>query len=217
MSIEGGKVATGGMSRTERRKAETRKRIIDTAMELFNQQGFDETTVDQIAIEADVAKGTIYNHFPEKEAIINAHIQEVIKEQGPEAIALWQQLPDTRSRLISALKQSLQWMHIDMRSELYEKYFTYKMSKVVQSLKGQGPNVSSGFRAVLENILKQGQIRGEVREDLEVPFLAAQLELNYFVIAICWVVYPEMSSINESIENSVALFLDGAGKRPCDN
>lgn len=57
-------------SRIERKKEETRKKIISVAMDLFNRQGFDQTTVEQIAEVADVAKGTVFNYFPAKDAIV---------------------------------------------------------------------------------------------------------------------------------------------------
>lgn len=54
----------------ERKKGEIRSRIIDTAMDLLDKQGFEATTVDQIAEKADVAKSILYNYFPAKEAIL---------------------------------------------------------------------------------------------------------------------------------------------------
>lgn len=41
------------------------------AMALIRAYGFEETTMEQIAEEADIAKGTLYNYFPAKEAIIS--------------------------------------------------------------------------------------------------------------------------------------------------
>ncbi|MDD3270044.1 MAG: TetR/AcrR family transcriptional regulator [Syntrophomonadaceae bacterium] len=197
-------------NRTERKKAETRKKIMAVAMDLFNRQGFEQTTIDQIAMEADVAKGTIYNHFPEKEAIISEYIFSLVSEQGPDMLALLRKLPDTRSRLITALHKSLEWMQVDLNNDLYEKYFTYKMSKAAQALKGHGPSVSSGFRTVLEQIFVWGKESGEIRDDVDCSFLADQLELNHIIRLIFWVTYPQMSSIHESIEINVELFLNGA-------
>ncbi len=200
-------------SRTERKKEKTKQTIINVAMDLFMKQGFEQTTMDQIALEADVAKGTIYNHFPEKEAIISEHIQRVIREQAPAMIEQLEELPDTRSRLIAALNKSMEWMHIDLNDDLYERYFSYKMAKGPQVLRGQGPNLSSGFRTILESILEMGKQSGEIRKDVDGQFLAAQLELNYTIIAICWVTNPEMSSIQDSIAGTVELFLNGASSR----
>jgi AcrR family transcriptional regulator len=57
------------VSRRERKKEETKERIFTTAMKLFKSQGFEATTIDEIAAKADVAKGTFFNYFPRKEAV----------------------------------------------------------------------------------------------------------------------------------------------------
>jgi AcrR family transcriptional regulator len=54
----------------ERNANATRSRIAETALELFVRQGFAETTIDQIAESAGVARRTIFRHFDGKEAIL---------------------------------------------------------------------------------------------------------------------------------------------------
>ena len=56
--------------RRERKKEETKRKIFQAATKLFADKGFDATTVDEIAAAADVSKGTFFNYFPKKEAII---------------------------------------------------------------------------------------------------------------------------------------------------
>ncbi len=63
--------------RRERKKRETRRRIVEAATRLFSERGFDAPTVDDIAAAADVAKGTIYNYFDSKEAILFEFLLEV--------------------------------------------------------------------------------------------------------------------------------------------
>ena len=58
--------------RRERKKEETRRRITHCALELFHEKGFEATTVDEITERADVAKGTFFNYFPRKEAVLQA-------------------------------------------------------------------------------------------------------------------------------------------------
>ncbi len=207
-------------SRTERKKEETRKKILAVAMDLFKRQGFDKTTVDQIAMEADVAKGTVFNHFPEKEAIIVEHVKRVIGAQGVETIEYLDSLPDTRTRLIAALQKSLEWMHVDLTNDLFERYYTYKMSKVVQAFRERDPGISSGFRTILQHILELGKESGEIRPDISIAdniFLAAQLEFHLFISAIVWLNYPELISINERIERDVEFFLKGVENKSGDS
>ena len=51
-------------------KAETRKRIVSAAKALFRTKGFDSATTRDIAKEAGIATGTMFNYFPSKEAIV---------------------------------------------------------------------------------------------------------------------------------------------------
>ncbi len=203
-------------SRMERKKEETRKKILTVAMDLFKRQGFDKTTVDQIAMVADVAKGTVFNHFPEKEAIIYEHIQSVIREQTPAMLEYLNKLPDTRTRLIAALQKSLEWMHIDVSNDLFERHFTYKMSQAVKAIKHLDGNVGTGFSTILVHVFKLGIESGEIRPDVNAGIMVG-LEYNYFFSALWWVNHPELISINESIEKNVDCFLKGVENKSCDS
>src|SRR5215210_1896064 len=55
--------------RRARLKAETRERILQSALGLFQKKGFDGTTTKEIARKARVAEGTIFNYFRTKEDI----------------------------------------------------------------------------------------------------------------------------------------------------
>lgn len=77
------------MGRRERKKLQTRKALVDAAMRLFEQKGFDRTMVTEIAAAADVSERTFYLHFPAKEDIVIGTAQERM-EAGLHAIATWQ-------------------------------------------------------------------------------------------------------------------------------
>ena len=73
-------VATGppvGPGRRERKVAETRRAILDSARALFETEGYAETTVEQIADAADVAVRTFFRYFPTKESLLFAEFDEV--------------------------------------------------------------------------------------------------------------------------------------------
>jgi AcrR family transcriptional regulator len=68
MTAEGRHGPAGPHSgRRERKKAEVRQRICDAATALFLRQGFDQVSVSEIAEAADVARPTVFAHFPRKE------------------------------------------------------------------------------------------------------------------------------------------------------
>lgn len=58
------------VGRRERKKAATRQTIIDAALELFLERGFDTVSVREIADRADVSPTTVFAHFPQKEALL---------------------------------------------------------------------------------------------------------------------------------------------------
>jgi AcrR family transcriptional regulator len=54
----------------ERRRLETRDRIVDSAADLFAERGFDAVSVMEIARKAGVVEKTVFNHFPVKEGLV---------------------------------------------------------------------------------------------------------------------------------------------------
>jgi AcrR family transcriptional regulator len=70
--------APGGANRRERNKQRTREAIETTALELYSAQGFDQTTVDQIADAADVSLRTFFRYFRSKEQVLFDHEVEVV-------------------------------------------------------------------------------------------------------------------------------------------
>lgn len=67
------------MNKRQAQKANTRQTIRQTAKELFSQQGFETTTIRQIAKESGVASGTLFIHFPNKNAILADILYEDIE------------------------------------------------------------------------------------------------------------------------------------------
>jgi AcrR family transcriptional regulator len=64
----------------DRKKDATRQLIEDVAWDLFGSQGFDATTVQQIAEQANVAPRTFFRYFPTKEAVLYPELDGLLHE-----------------------------------------------------------------------------------------------------------------------------------------
>jgi AcrR family transcriptional regulator len=65
----------GATGLRERKKQQTRQRLIDVALELFDERGFDRVPVSEVARAADVSEATVFNYFPTKEDLIYAGME----------------------------------------------------------------------------------------------------------------------------------------------
>lgn len=86
----------------ERKKLRIRRALTDTALRLFQEQGFHQTTLEQLVDEAEVSMRTFFRYFPSKEAVAMAAEEDlwdaVVEQAGHVEI---------RGSILDALRQAL--------------------------------------------------------------------------------------------------------------
>ena len=198
-------------NRTAKRKQQTRREIIEIAMKLFQRQGFETTTMDQIATEADIARKTLYNHFPIKEAIVDAYVRNQSKELAEPTLQSLESYPDTASRLLAALDTAYAW--VENNPALTGICLGYRMKNMWRS--GRCENEETGTQGLMAEILRRGQAAGEIRTDIPVKLLVMQIDMLRGSIVMDWLRDREQFKLREEIVRIVDLFLYGAaGKKP---
>ena len=68
--------------RIDRRKARTRRALIDAARRILAEQGTTDVSIQEITDTADVGFGSFYNHFETKAELFEAAVREVLDEYG---------------------------------------------------------------------------------------------------------------------------------------
>lgn len=67
-------------------KGTTKHEILDAALELFSVQGYEATSISQLAEAVGIRKASLYSHFENKQAILDALIQTTMEEYGKHSI-----------------------------------------------------------------------------------------------------------------------------------
>jgi AcrR family transcriptional regulator len=89
-----------------KRQTDRRNRLIQTAVALVYQQGFHQTTLADIAQQAQVPLGTVYSFFKTKEAIGESLVEHYLHTYR-EACQQWDSYPDPRARLEALIQHML--------------------------------------------------------------------------------------------------------------
>ena len=94
---------------------ETRRHLLDTALALFREQGFDATTMRDVAARSGLSLGSAYYYFKSKEAIVGAYYDYVQQEHLTRAREAFAAAPDLRGRIRAALHTKIDIMQADQR------------------------------------------------------------------------------------------------------
>jgi AcrR family transcriptional regulator len=127
------------------RKTDKRNRLIEAAKVLIHQQGFNLTTLADIAQEADVPLGNVYYYFKTKEAIGIAVIEKRATE-WTERLASWSELNDPLLRLTAYIKYSLEDLEVTAR-------FGCPVGGLCQELGKQGGPLADLAAKLLHDVL----------------------------------------------------------------
>lgn len=156
-------------SRRERRKQEVRDRIVAASERLFAAQGYDGTTVDQIAEAADVAQKTFFNHFPTKHALLTLLAEARLDR-------MYAELEEVRcGRAATGRKLALFFDRSGEHAEA-EDLLVRDVALELRRLLTPGADAAGAEASRLHRlfgaILRDGQDAGDVRADLDAEFLA---------------------------------------------
>jgi AcrR family transcriptional regulator len=98
---------TKAAGRGARRRSETRARLVRAARELMARKGIGATSIQEITDTADVGFGSFYNHFPSKDAIAEAVMDDALESFGLAADRLAETVDDPAEVLAASVRHAL--------------------------------------------------------------------------------------------------------------
>lgn len=137
---------------------ERKQEILDTAMQIFYEKGYEKTSITDIAKAIGVAQGLCYRYFPSKEALFDSAI-----DQYAEELVNAFSIPENSDKL--TLKEIIETMPVMVETE---NNHYYKMLHVVENKKFHDQltlKVCEKLSKIVTKLLERAKEKGEIDID----------------------------------------------------
>lgn len=153
-------------------KGNTKQEILEAALDLFSVQGFEATSISQIASAVGIRKASLYSHFESKQAILDALVQDVLMQYGEHSIFAktdWQKgaegIPATPDAAVQMIQGQLRYIlhdsHISRaRKMLVIEQFQNPALAQLQT-KQNYADVMQYFTGLMKQLIRQGVLAGD--------------------------------------------------------
>lgn len=178
----------------------TRQQILSAAIPLLTQRGFETISMDEIAEAANVSRATLYNHFDDKAAILDAGFAEEFASGAPDLLTRALDIPSRRERLQFVFDTFAQWA--TPKKSLLRPVVTYGIRRSLAH-----PDQPNPLRAFFV-VLLDGSSRSLNRVSSQ-EVLAHYLHHLYLAATLRWLENDD-SEPGAYFSEMLSLFLDGA-------
>jgi AcrR family transcriptional regulator len=189
--------------RRERKKLETRQRIVDGAVALFATQGYDATTMDDIAESADVSRATAFNFFPRKADLVLAWFAERRAEVAERLAEIDPLTADTATQLGMALRAI---------AHVFDQDPSTGRAMVRAWLQAGGALLTpeSETSRIFADTIREGQRRGDVSTGIDADRAGRVVFDAYLGVLYRWVDGDEtQAGIQEDLLGVLGILLTG--------
>ena len=191
-------------------KEDTRSRITKAATKLFAENGYQQTTIAEIAKMVGLAEGSIYEHFRGKEDILltipDVWVNRAIEELDLQLLGI--------QGAINKLRKFLWWYMYYIESEPLTAKVVFLFLKTNPNFIHTEvyPNVKT-FYSYLTKIFEEGRESGELMPDLN-PFIARATFLGTIEhLVIRWLLKGGAYSLFDNLEETFNVLVEGLRER----
>lgn len=164
----------GGGCMPKKAARNTKSRIVSAAWKLFYEQGYDNTTVDDIIYESETSKGSFYHYFNGKDALLHS-LSILFDEKYDELAPSLNEYPTATQKLLFLNRELFSMIENSIPLELLKGlYSTQLVTKGEKHLLDR----SRSYYRMLRSIISEGLQKGEFCES----FTASEIEKAY---ALC--------------------------------
>ena len=162
-------------------RGNTKQEILKASLELFSVQGFEATSISQIAGAVGIRKASLYSHFESKQAILDALVKEVLEQYGTHSIfakSNWEKdsdnLPRTPDAAVQMIQGQIRYILHDpsisraRKMLVIEQFQNPELAKL--QTKQNYSDVLQYFTGLMKHLIQQGVL---AKDDPEI--MAAQL------------------------------------------
>ncbi len=154
----------------QERAEATRRRIVSAAVTLFGTVGFGMVDMVDVITEAGVSKGACYYHFPTKQALAAAIIEESNARVAAAMAPIWESEAPAMHRLITATFRFLQLVEVDDTARI-----GYQLRQSLRQNREPGTRHFGDTEVVFASALKRAVKDGHLRADTDVTKTAYTL------------------------------------------
>jgi AcrR family transcriptional regulator len=171
-----------------RRREDTRQKLFEAAVDLIAERGYTSTTVDDIALRAGVAKGTVYYNFPSKPALFEELLRHGIGLLTEQYRAAIRGLPP-REAIGALIRTELEYIQ---RYRAFAQLLLAEMWRTNREWQQTLRLLREEAIAVIAGVLQAGVDAGDFPADLDVRVASSALFGAGLVVAVDWLVFnPE--------------------------
>lgn len=191
--------AVAPLGRREKRKLEIRSRIEDAAYRLFQQQGIENTSIEQICVEADVARRTFYGHFANKHALLGGlGISRLYNQSEPMLRLLMANHHGTRARLEAMIDYIAS--NFAGFGDIDRQLILIAPSIFAENAEQQREIGNSALES-FTHLITAGVELGDVRSEFSAEILAAMVVGTLNMLTTSWAMnsdYPIFTNLEEA-------------------
>ena len=142
----------------------TRSRIVSAAWKLFYEQGYDDTTVEEIVEESGTSKGSFYHYFSGKDALLSS-LSDLFDDKYQELIPTLEEDMDSFDKLMYLNQELFLMIDNSVSLDLVARMYS---SQLVTAGEKHLMDHNRLYYKLLRQIVSEGQKKGELRADATV-------------------------------------------------